>query len=70
MKAASAGKKDTCRLLIDHGADINVRNNEGKSALDIAEYYQQKDIITLLIACGAKPENGEPTDLEDEEPER
>lgn len=35
-------------MLINHGANINIRNNEGKTALDIACEKNLGSIISLL----------------------
>lgn len=36
-EAAIKGKIDVCIVLLQHGADPNIRNTDGKSALDLAE---------------------------------
>ncbi|CAH0018272.1 unnamed protein product [Clonostachys rhizophaga] len=42
------------RLLLDHQADINIRNLAGETALDIAILSQRKTIIPLLLHHGAR----------------
>jgi ankyrin repeat protein len=41
-------------LLIDEGADINVKNNNGESALNIAIKNHHPEITDLLRKAGAK----------------
>ncbi|QOR34308.1 ankyrin repeat domain-containing protein [Clostridium sp. 'deep sea'] len=41
-------KLDFVKVLIDYGADINIQNNQGKTALDIAIENNYHDIIELL----------------------
>uniref|UniRef100_A0A3P8VT62 Uncharacterized protein n=1 Tax=Cynoglossus semilaevis TaxID=244447 RepID=A0A3P8VT62_CYNSE len=36
-EAAIKGKIDVCIVLLQHGADPNIRNTDGKSALDLAD---------------------------------
>lgn len=40
--------------------------------MDIAKEYKQNEIARMIVALGAKSENGTPseTDLENDEPER
>jgi ankyrin repeat protein len=45
ITAAAKKNVDVVKLLIESGADVNARNNLGKSALDIAN---DADIIKLL----------------------
>jgi len=52
----SGGKKDAVELLIDSGAEVNVKNNEGKTPLDNASKLGYKDIAELLKTKGAKGE--------------
>ena len=40
-------------LLLDAGADINIRNNDGRTPLMMAVTNYNKDIVKLLIDRGA-----------------
>ena len=40
-------------LLLEHGADINIQNNDGKCALTMAALYGNNLMISLLIENGA-----------------
>jgi len=58
--ASAAGLPEAIELLISHGADVNVRNNEGQTSLHIAVSDIPDDIaldrlgtVKLLIAKGA-----------------
>ena len=48
MHAVGDGYYDMAELLIDAGADINIKDNKGKTALDIAEDEDYQDIVELL----------------------
>lgn len=45
-------------FLIENGADVNILDCDGDSALDIAKYRGRTDIVELLIANGAKGKDG------------
>jgi hypothetical protein len=36
------------RLLLESGADPSIRNNEGKTALDIARQWVHEDIVAII----------------------
>ena len=48
MYAASNGQSEIAKLLISAGADVNIKNNGGKSALMLAKYNSHRDIVKLL----------------------
>lgn len=56
MYAACSGNSDIIKVLIANGANINLKNEEGKTALDIAQDYKEchseasAEIIHLLLS--------------------
>jgi len=48
MYAVKYGRLDMVKLLVGAGATINLKNSEGKTALDYAIKYQQKEIEEYL----------------------
>jgi ankyrin repeat protein len=48
--AASGGHAEAVTLLLDHGADINARDNNGDTALDFAAFanYSRQGIFASL----------------------
>jgi ankyrin repeat protein len=51
--AARLGLAEMARLLIDNGADVNIRNDEGYTPLHWAAGEGQKELVVILIAHGA-----------------
>ncbi len=53
---------EICKILIDNGANVNMKNDRGETALYLAFKNQHKEIFKLLIDEGAdvsaKDENG------------
>ena len=47
-EAAVKGKTDVCVLLLQHGADVTVRNSENKTPLDVAD-ANAKPVLTGRI---------------------
>ena len=41
-------------FLISHGANINEKNKNGKTALDLAAAWNYKETANVLISHGAK----------------
>ena len=53
--AATNGHSAMVRLLLDHGANPNLRNFDGVTALHNAIFEKQIEIVGLLIEHGADP---------------
>ena len=51
---------DAIRLLIEKGADVNVRDSEGASLLDDAVWTGSVDTVALLLAHGARLNEPDP----------
>merc|ERR1712060_98857 len=48
IMAARNGLTETCRALIEHGADASVKNNDGDSACDVAKKSNKIETYKLL----------------------
>lgn len=46
--AARKGFSDVVELLLAHGADRDIKNNNGKTALMVARKHEHKKVIELL----------------------
>lgn len=55
MLAATFGNPDAARLLIQVGADLELRNKLGGTALHQACFFAQPEIVELLLDAGADP---------------
>src|SRR3990167_4751640 len=53
LLAAWDGLLDNVKILIEAGADINVVNNEGGSALMCSAQNGFREIVEYLLSCGA-----------------
>ncbi len=51
--AATFGCVDAIKLLLEHGADIDQRNNDGSTPLFIAAFYCQEEAVKTLLKAGA-----------------
>jgi hypothetical protein len=51
--AASYGQSEAARLLVEKGADVNIRNNDGSSALLAAAFFCRTKTVKLLLSKGA-----------------
>uniref|UniRef100_A0A8C9WSY0 Ankyrin repeat and MYND domain containing 2 n=1 Tax=Sander lucioperca TaxID=283035 RepID=A0A8C9WSY0_SANLU len=57
MHAAYKGKADMCRLLLQHGADVNCNQHEyGYTALMFAGLSGKTDITSMMLDAGAETE--------------
>jgi ankyrin repeat protein len=52
--AVLRGHKDVAELLIAKGADVNVKNNQGRTPLSLAKKKGHNEIVELLRKHGAK----------------
>lgn len=55
MIAAAAGHLDVVQALLEHGADVNVKDEEDKTALAAAVKANHGEIASLLIENGGDP---------------
>lgn len=46
--------REIVRLLIERGSNVNARDRDGKSALQLAEQKGQADVVRMLLAAGAR----------------
>jgi ankyrin repeat protein len=54
MTAAFMGHTEVGKMLVETGADVNARNDEGQTALMIAREKEHSLIVDLLIEAGAE----------------
>ena len=48
MAAASSDKIEVVRYLLDHGADLNLKDANGRTALDRAKMFGANDVVKLI----------------------
>ncbi|MGB5652370.1 MAG: ankyrin repeat domain-containing protein [Robiginitalea sp.] len=53
ITAATFDKPKIAKALIDAGADLSVKNNDGSTALHAAAFFCRVEIVQLLIDAGA-----------------
>jgi ankyrin repeat protein len=54
MFASKYSKENTVKLLIDAGANLDIQNNDGWTALMFASRYSTENTCKILIDSGAK----------------
>ena len=54
--AAARGHNAALWVLLDNGADINLRNRHGWTALHVAAFYGRPETTRILLAQGADPD--------------
>merc|ERR1711892_526707 len=57
--ALAKGHFDCAKILIERGADLTARQNEGKTAKDLADFVNEQEMTAFLGSCemGLIPEN-------------
>ena len=55
FRAAFEGRTGTVRLLLDNGADVDVRNERGETPLWIAGEGDHAETVRLLLGRNANP---------------
>jgi len=53
ISAASFGKNEIAKVLIDAGADLAIKNNDGSTALHAAAFFCRIEIVQLLVDAKA-----------------
>ena len=53
MTAIELKHVEIAKLLIESGADVNIRDNSGISPIMVAEDYLLEDVVKLLLKYGA-----------------
>ncbi|KAI0261911.1 ankyrin repeat-containing domain protein, partial [Russula aff. rugulosa BPL654] len=53
-RASICGRIEIVRLLIEHGANVEAKTDEGRTPLDVARGEQREEIIKLLSEHVAK----------------
>ncbi|MCJ7663890.1 MAG: ankyrin repeat domain-containing protein, partial [Desulfobacterales bacterium] len=53
ISAAMNGLTDVAKVLLDKGADVNIKDNYGGTALEYAALFGNADIVKLLLEKGA-----------------
>lgn len=51
-------KKETIKLLVDAGVDVNAVDEDGRTALDGANRLKYESVVAWLTEHGAKPGTG------------
>jgi ankyrin repeat protein len=54
MMAAREGHLSMVLLLMEHGADLDVRNEDGATALKLARERGKREVADMLARAGAK----------------
>lgn len=53
IKASTSGSVDVVKILLNAGADVNLENMQGNTALHSAARFGHADIVSVLIESGA-----------------
>lgn len=52
LRAALYGKTEALKILLEVGADRNVRDSQGRTALELAKKYNHPQIVEILFQQG------------------
>ena len=63
MLAAIFGQNEIAEILIDAGADLELHNHSGGTALHLACFFCHPEIVELLLQSGADPNKRNSRDL-------
>jgi len=55
LVAALMGHKDTVKVLLDHGAEVDTRAEDGRTPLMLAAGKGDNDLVSVLLKAGADP---------------
>jgi ankyrin repeat protein len=55
LVAALTGHSDTAKMLIDYGAEVDFKSDDGKTALMYAASKGSQDLVAMLLKAGADP---------------
>ena len=50
LAAGFGGHKEMVEMLIEKGADVNTKSNDGKTALALASQWGRKEIAAILLS--------------------
>ena len=60
--ASQRGLTEAARLLIRKGTDVNLRDENGYTALHLASYYGKETVVAMLLGEGADAFDAGPED--------
>ena len=66
-RAARENRADTARALIDSGAEVDARDEDGRTPLHWAVSYHSLDVARLLIERGANTDGIDVSWMDDQE---
>jgi len=55
--AALYDQTDAASVLVENGANLEIKNNDGSTPLHVAAFFGHPDMVTLLLDAGADPES-------------
>ncbi len=61
MLAAYHGHAETVRMLVERGADVDLRNNRNQAPVAGALFKGEDEVVRLLVGAGADLDAGTPT---------